>query len=358
MSFRSFKSKLKTRENSSTEITLTTLCETQADEHHASDIEKVQNEIEYKQNTLDLFMNHVLITLDANIDDLKLSIDKKRPEQKIYKLSICDVWLRLKTIEHMEPLSLVKYLRTSQLHRAEIKSSDVTDCTINIEPQIFTNRRRSRFIHFHMCTASDEFYLSVGAYVGLVIFSYQNQSKFILNGHHCQRGDILVKQTKLFSSTQTVHRGIYDALFKWYFGRVIDENFSGIGFICSNDKWRFDLITHNDREIFLYEYRVFDMFMLTHWLTRSIIAHNVHDMEVHVKDLLLKQYDVVKKKLISQENTELLNCWKELIGSDSKDLDLAIKQIILTIKNDIENYFQEIGIEINVPSELLKQNIS
>ncbi|CAF5167621.1 unnamed protein product, partial [Rotaria magnacalcarata] len=61
---------------SPTEITLTTLCETQADEHLASDIEKVQNKIEYNQNTLDLLMNHVLITLDANIDDLKLSIDK------------------------------------------------------------------------------------------------------------------------------------------------------------------------------------------------------------------------------------------------------------------------------------------
>ncbi|CAF3556073.1 unnamed protein product [Rotaria sordida] len=358
MSFRSFKSKSKPTEDNSSEITLTALSKTQKNDHYTSDIEKLQNKIEYDEKTLNLFINHVFITLDANINDLKLLIDKKRPEQKIYKVSICDLWLRLKTIEQMEPYPLVTFLRTNHLHRQEIKLSDIHNDIMKIEPQYLTNHRRSRFIHFHICTGSDEFKFNIGSYVGLVIFSYDNQSKFILNGHYCQRGDILIKQMKFFNYQQTTHRGIYDALFKWYFGRVIDENFIGIGFLCLNEKWRFDLITYNDKEIFLYEYRLLDMFMLTHWLTQFIIAHNVHDMEMNAKDILLQQYNIVKKKLINQENKELLNNWNEFIGSDAKDLKLAIKKFIQTTENDIEIIFKELDIKTNIYSDLLIQNTS
>ncbi|CAF2582475.1 unnamed protein product [Rotaria sp. Silwood2] len=358
MSFRSSKSKSKPTENNSAELTLKALSKTQTNDHHTSDIEKLQNETEYNDKTLNLFINHVFITLDANIDDLKLLIDKKRPEQKIYKVSICDIWLRLKTIEQMETYPLVTLLRRNQLHRPEIKLSEINYDMKEIESQYLTNRRRSRFIHFHICAGSDEFNFNIGSYVGLVIFSYDNQSKFILNGHHCQRGDIIIKQMKFFGYQQTIHRGIYDALFKWYFGRVIDESFIGIGFLCLNEKWRFDLITCNKKEIFLYEYRILDMFMLTHWLTQFIIEHNVHEMEMNTKDILLNQYDIVKKKLINQESTELLNTWNEFIGSDAKDLELAIKQFIQTIKSDLEIIFKELDIKTTIHSDLLIQNNS
>ncbi|CAF3658550.1 unnamed protein product [Rotaria sp. Silwood1] len=358
MSFRSLKSKLKPTENNPTELTLKTLSKIQTNDHHTSDIEKLQKEIEYDEKTLNIFINHVSLTLDANIEDLKLLIDKKRPEKKVYKVSICDLWLRLKTIEQMEPYTLVTFLRTNQLHRSEIKLSEINNDIIQTKPHYLINYRRSRFIHFHICTGSDKFNFNVGSYVGLVIFSYDNQSKFILNGHHCQRGDIIIKQMKFFNHQHTIHRGIYDALFKWYFGRAIDENFIGIGFLCLNEKWRFDLITYNDKEIFLYEYRILDMFMLTHWLTQFIIAHNVHDMEMNANDILFKQYDIVKKKLINQKNSELLNSWNEFIGSDAKDLELAIKQFIQTIENDIEILSKEFDTKTNMHSNLLVQNMS
>jgi hypothetical protein len=253
----------------------------------------------------------------------------------------------------MGPFSLVTFLRTNQLHRSEIDSSEITNVPIRTDQACLTNPRRSRLIHFHICTNSDEFNIDIGSYVGLLIFSYDNQSKFILNGHHCQRGDIIIKQMRFFSQTSTTNRGMYDALFKWYFGRLIDERFFGVGFVCLNGKWRFDLIVYDDKELFRYEYQIFDMFMLTHWLTQFTIAQNAQEMEMNAKDLLLKQYDVVKQKLIHQENTEISNNWSEFIGSDANDLQIAIKQFIRTIDKEIEIIFKD----TNLFSTLLRQNI-
>jgi len=255
----------------------------------------------------------------------------------------------------MKPFSFVTFLRTNQLHRPEINLTKITNASIQTEQNYLTNPRRSRLIHFHIRTGSDEFNFNICSYVGLLIFSYDNQSRFILNRHHCQRGDIIIKQTRFFNSAHIQNRGIYDALFKWYFSRSIDEKFFGVGFLCLNGKWRFDLIAYDDRELLPYEYRIFDMFMLTHWLTQFVIAHNVQEMEINAKDLLLKQYDVVKKKVIDQDNTELLNNWKEFIGSDAKDLQVAIEQCIQTIDNEIEILFKEMDRRKTNFSQLLAQ---
>ena len=291
---------------------------------------------------MNLCINHLLINLDANTDDIKLLINQKRPERKNHKPSTCNLWLRLKTIEQMGPFSLVTFLRTNQLHRPEINSSQLNNDPINTEKLLLTNPRRSRLIHFHICTTSDEFNFDINSYVGLLIFSYDNQSKFILNGHHAQRGDIIIKQIKFLSPAQNINRGLYDALFKWYFGRLIDQRFFGVGFLCSNGKWRSDLITFDDRELYRYEHHIFDMFILTHWLTTPYTtAKDAQEMELNAKDLLLKQYDIVKKKLIHQENEDLLKNWEEFIGSGVNDLKIAIEQFSQTIEKEIESIFKE-----------------
>ena len=240
----------------------------------------------------------------------------------------------------MGPVSLVTFLRTNQLNRTEIYSSEINQDTTETTQGYFTNPRRSRLIHFHICKSSDEFHFNIDSYVGLLVFSYDNQSKFILNGHHCQRGDIIIKQTKFFNHT---HRGMYDNLFKWYFGRIIDEKFFGLGFHYLNGKWRFDLITYDDRELVRYEYQMFDMFILTHWLTQFSPTQNVREMENNAKDFLLQQYDLVKKKLINQDKAEILNNWSEFIGGDANDLQIAIDKFIQMIKNEIENIFLCLG---------------
>lgn len=299
---------------------------------------------------MNLVINHVLFSLDANIEDLKSLIDNKRPAQKVYKLAVCDLWIRLETIEQMKTVSLVTALRKSQLSHLEMNPRGIQNNDVEDEPQFALNPRRSRFLHFHITKASDQFDFNLGSYVGLVIFSYQNQSKFILKGHHSRRGDIIVKPIKFFSSASTTNRNLYDTLFKWYFGQSIDEKFVGIGFVCCNGRWRFDLITHNDNEILPYEYRIFDMFMLTHWLTQFTIPHNARDMEILSEDLLFRKFEIVKQRVIYCDRTELLNVWSEVVGSDANDLELAITHFLQMIKNEIDFVFKDSDTASNVTS--------
>ncbi|CAF0719189.1 unnamed protein product [Adineta steineri] len=340
MDFRALKSKLTGK--SLSEINLATLSVNTLDNRQNCDIEKLQNEIEIKQKTLDVSIRHMLITLDANIDDFRLTIDQKRTKSKIPKLSVCDLWLRLKTIEQLQPYPLVTFLRTNQLYRSEIKFTGINNDCYENEQDFSFNSRRCRFTHFHICVGSDEFNFNDGSYVGLVVFSYDNLSKFILNKHHSQRGDIIIKHMKTFTHAQISQRGIYDALFKLYFNCSIDEKFIGIGFLYSNRKWHFDLIAYDHRELYPYEYRVFDLYLFTHWLTKFTVPHNVQEMEIYAKDLVLKQCDVVRKKLIEEDNTDLSNMWMDFIGSDAKDLQIAINQFIQTAEKESESIFKEI----------------
>jgi hypothetical protein len=303
----------------------------------------LQNEIDLKERSLNISVSHDLIALDANINDIKSLIDQKRPEQKIYKSSICDLWLRLKTIEQMGPVSLITFLRKNQLYRSEKCLSVVNeDPPVETAKLLFDNPRRSRLTHCHIYPDSDKFYFDIDSYVGLLLFSYDNQLKFVLNGHYCQRGDILIKRVNFFNPTRKSHREIYDILFKWYFGRSIDQRFLGVGFLYLNGKWRFDLIACDDRDLVLYEYRIFDMYLLTHWLTSlNVPPHNVREMEMNAKNLLFEQYELVKKKLIEIENTELLTEWIDLIGSDITDLKFSTEKFLQTIEKEMENFFKE-----------------
>ncbi len=299
---------------------------------------------------MNISVNHDLIALDANINDLKSLIDQQRPEQKIYKSSICDLWLRLKTIEQMGPVSLITFLRQNQLYRSEkqllVQGEGEGDVVVVETPKsLFYNPRRSRLSHCHIYSDSDRFHFDIDSYVGLLLFSYDNQLKFVLNGHFCQRGDILIKQVNYFNgATQKSHREIYDILFRWYFGRSIDQRFLGVGFLYLNGKWRFDLIACDDRDLFLYEYRIFDMYLLTHWLTSSssfTVPRDVREMEMNAKNLLFEQIDIVKRKLLNIENTELLTEWIDLIGSDVIDLKLSTEKFVQSIEKEMENFFKE-----------------
>ena len=266
-------------------------------------------------------------------------LDKKTPVYKVYTHAICGLWLQLKTIEDMESLPLVIFLRTCQLQRAEMKFQDNSDDSTENTQGILINPRRSRLTHFHICTCSDEFNTNIDSYVGLLVFSYDNQSKFILNGHHCQRGDIVIKQMQNLHHVSS--RGVYDALFKWYFNRSLDEKFFGIGLLYSNKKWRFDLLSHDRKDILPFEYRIFDMYLLTQWLTHDNLPHNVQEMELDAKRLLMRQFEIVKNKLNDGQNKDLSESWSEFIGSDIKDLHIAMKLFIQTTEQQIETIFKQ-----------------
>lgn len=299
-----------------------------------------------KERNLNLSINRSLIALDANIHDLKSLIDRKRVEERIYQTSICDLWLRLKSVEQMGPISLITLLRKLQLNRTDKQLAITADETIENPPSIFANPRRSRLFHFHLCPDSDSFHFDIDSYVGLLVFSYDNQAKFILNGHHCQRGDILIKSTNFFERTLKSHRDLYASLFKWYFARLIDQRFVGIGFFYMNNRWRFDSITFDDREFLSYEYRLFDMYLLTHWLTESIMEENIREMEIHAKNSLTEQYRIVREKFERIEDAEFTNNWLDFIGSDVTELKLSTKKFLQTVDKEIEMIFKDITVEM------------
>ncbi|CAF0980998.1 unnamed protein product [Adineta ricciae] len=340
MDFRTLKSKSKVAEHKPTDIHLERLSEIPNDDQRNSQYEKLQNEIKHKEQTLDLFIKHVSITLNANIDDMRSLLDKKTPVYKAYTHAICGLWLQLKTIEDMESLPLVLFLRTYQLQRAEVRFQDHSDDSTENAQEFLINLRRSRLTHFHICTGSDGFNTNIDSYVGFLVFSYDNQSKFILNGHHCQRGDIVIKQ--MHNLHHVSSRGVYDTLFKWYYNRSLDEKFFGIGLLYSNKKWRFDLLSHDRKDILPFEYRIFDMYLLTHWLTHDSLPRNVREMELDAKGLLMNQFEIVKDKLNGGQSTDLSESWNEFIGSDIKDLHMAMKLFIQTTEQEIEAIFKQI----------------
>jgi len=309
-----------------------------------------------KERSLDISISHVYYSLNANLDDFKNLIDQKRSKKKIYKTSYCDLWLRLKSIELMGPISLIKYLRINQLYRTEQQFDDLDAEPNENQFSFLVNPRRSRLIHFYIYPQSDEYSYDIDSYVGLLLFSYDNQSKFILNNHHCQRGDILIKSLQTFpSNSLQSSRGYYDRLFKWFFDRSLDERFFGLGFLYDKNKWHFDLIAYDNRDLFFYEYCMFDMFILTHWLNKFEVPHHVIDMEILARNILIEENEIVQKKLCEQNQNDLLQIWIEYVGSDANDFRLSLEKLQKNMANELKILIEESSQQSNDFSALFNK---
>lgn len=228
-----------------------------------------------------------------------------------------------------------------QAHRAQDQAWKAHVEQIGNDQSFLTNPRKSRVFHCHITKDSDLFDRKTQSYVGLMMFSYEHQLKFKLNGHHCQRGDILIKKTASFNSNHSARRGIYDTLFKSFSTRSIDERFAGIGFSCINGQWRFDNLVHDHQQFLPFEYRILDMFLLTHWLTTERVPCHVQEMESQVKDLISREFQSVKNHLAEQHSIiESSNLWNELTGDDNNDASEAIDQFNQTTQKEIELIFK------------------
>ena len=110
-----------------------------------------------------------------------------------------------------------------------------------------------------------------------------------------------------------------------------------------NGQWRFDTIVH-DHQLFLsFEYRILDMFLLTHWLTTEQVPRHVQEMENQVKDLIGREFQSVKNHLAQQRSTmESSNLWNEMTGTDNNDVATAIDQSNRITETEIELAFKAI----------------
>ena len=83
---------------------------------------------------------------------------------------------------------------------------------------------------------------------GLIVYSFDNQQKFELNGHRCRTGYILIKVTKNIAQVESIQRIAHGSLFKWFFGIEPDERFIGAGFALHEQKYTFNYGVFNARD--------------------------------------------------------------------------------------------------------------
>ena len=90
-------------------------------------------------------------------------------------------------------------------------------------------------------------------HIGLLIYLYNGQNEFTLNGHQCKRGQILICQKRnipgLSQAPAHEHTAfasllIHEYLYEWYFNEKPNELFYGIGFSYEQGQWKFNIITY------------------------------------------------------------------------------------------------------------------
>ncbi|CAF1434624.1 unnamed protein product [Rotaria sordida] len=88
-------------------------------------------------------------------------------------------------------------------------------------------------------------------FIGMIVYGYNGQSDFTLNGKHCKAGYILIKRADAINHIQgdTMHK----KLFKWFFGRDLDVEFSGGGFAYQNGKWKHNSFSFNTNQDFYHD---------------------------------------------------------------------------------------------------------
>ncbi|CAF1095028.1 unnamed protein product [Didymodactylos carnosus] len=98
----------------------------------------------------------------------------------------------------------------------------------------------------HLSCLSD-IYQSDKDIVGMIVYSYNGQSDFRLNGKHCTTGYILIKETKNIQHTHSNQGQVHGKLFKWFFDEEADEKFVGGGFALRQGKLIFHSGVFNAR---------------------------------------------------------------------------------------------------------------
>ncbi len=84
-------------------------------------------------------------------------------------------------------------------------------------------------------------------HIGLLIYQYNGQNEFTLNGHQCKRGQILICQKRNIpglAQGSLASLLIHEYLYEWYFYEKPNELFYGIGFSYEQGEWKFSVITY------------------------------------------------------------------------------------------------------------------
>jgi hypothetical protein len=152
----------------------------------------------------------------------------------------------------------------------------------------------------HISCSSDSYDPSKDM-VGLIVYSFNDQPIFQLNGHRCKTGYILIKETANIDHVQSKQGMVHGKLFKWFFGIEPDQRFVGGGFAFQNNKLKFNSGVFNARN---------DDY---HDVTKSMHQHEIHliiyAMEQIYKNNTWRRNPTIPVKVI---NGYRYVCWKTL----------------------------------------------
>lgn len=125
---------------------------------------------------------------------------------------------------------------------------------------------------------------------GMLVYSFNDQQQFELNGHRCRTGYVLMKNTKNISHIPSDQGIVHGSLFKWFYGIEPDNRFIGAGFAIRKGIYLFNSYTFNARdddyhdenramaqsEIHLIKYTLEKLFVTGVWQSNPTMA--VKDM--------------------------------------------------------------------------------
>jgi len=255
------------------------------------------------------------------------------------------VWTKLTLIEDVllgDATEVVDYLRTNfygpvqQIH--SMFSERAEQLQQNSSQEITNDSLSFRILH-----EKDFSFDSMCDYIGLIIYSYNRKSEFILNGQQYKRGDILIKDIndipnsssilKLSLKNQQVYNNRYESLLNFFFKKTLEKRFIGLGILYLQNKWKFNAFIFNSESnqspFSLDEHRLLEMYILT-WSKNINDQPSIHD---NARKMLTEQFNYVKD-LLETQRPDMESIWAP------EKINLAIKAFEYEIQNEITALFQ------------------
>ncbi|CAF3447848.1 unnamed protein product [Rotaria sp. Silwood1] len=187
------------------------------------------------------------ITLDVQasetIEDIKLKIqDKEGIPSNQQRLLLAGIPLestrKLSDYNILEDSTLHLVLCTNDGVRPHVHLSVDRSC-LSITIDTGLNKRLLEMRSVHFSCSSDRFD-ATSNFIGLIVYGYDWQTDFRLNGKHCKTGYILIKKTDAIKHIQASQNTWFSRLFKWFFNEEISDRFVGTDFSFEAGEWKFN----------------------------------------------------------------------------------------------------------------------
>jgi ubiquitin C len=213
-------------------------------------------------------------------------------------------------------LHLTLYVRDVIVSHAHL-NFDRSCFTLTIDTGLKKCLLEMRTVHFS-CT-SDRFD-STSNFIGFIVYGYNWQTDFRLNGKHCKTGYILIKKTDAIKHVQTSQGTWFSRLFKWFFNEEISDNFIGTDFSFEMGQWKFNSYTRNNNlngsQIKIVSVNYIEKEIIDTAVKRVYTNHQWQfNQNIQLKDLLQHATPLDMKQYQNEWNfngTNLCDCGQQL----------------------------------------------